>query len=62
MESMAAKLLVGVLEKFLTQKFLSKVLVYTISAWSKQTENDWDDKVTSAMAEALDVPVEQVKK
>lgn len=56
-----AKIGVSMLAKFLTEAFFSKVLIYSLAAWSKKSENDWDDKVVKAMADALGVPLEQLK-
>lgn len=58
---LAAKVLISLLAKMITEKFFSKVLIYALQAWSKQTANEWDDKVVAAMAEALDVPIESLK-
>lgn len=58
---LAAKVIVSLLVKTISEKFFSKVLIYSLQAWSKQTANDWDDKVVAAMAEALEVPIESLK-
>lgn len=55
MTDILARLAVGMLTKLITERFLSKILVYSLSTWSRQTENDWDDKVTKAVAEAFGV-------
>lgn len=56
-----AKVAISLLAKLITEKFFSKILICSLQAWSKQTENDYDDKVVAAMAEALDVPIESLK-
>lgn len=58
---LVVKVLVGLLVKLVSEKFFSKILVCSLEAWSKQTANEWDDKVVAAMAEALDVPLEKLK-
>lgn len=57
-----AKMLIGMIAKFLTETFLAKILIYSLQAWSKDTENKLDDKVVSAMADALGVPVDAMPK
>jgi hypothetical protein len=58
---MLAKVAISLLAKLLTEKFFAKILIASLDTWSKQTANEWDDKVTAAMAEAMDVPIERLK-
>lgn len=46
--------------RLITEKFLSKLVVESLRAWSKQTENSYDNKVIEAMAEALGLPPDAV--
>lgn len=62
MGALGAKLLVSILAKLLTDTFLSRVLVYALYAWAKQTDNKLDDQVVKAIADALGVPVESLPK
>ena len=61
MTEMLAKVAISLLAKMITEKFFSKVVIASLDVWSKQTENEWDNRVVSAMAEALDVPIEALK-
>lgn len=55
MTDMLAKILISLSAKMLTERFLSKMIVYALGQLSKSTENDLDDKITKAVAEALGV-------
>jgi hypothetical protein len=55
-----AKLMIGIVAKFMTDVFLSKILIYAHNAWAQDTENKLDDKVVKAMADALGVSVEEM--
>jgi hypothetical protein len=55
MTDLIAKLGVAMVTKLITETFLSKILVYTLRAWAKQTVNDWDNKVVDAISEAFNV-------
>jgi len=61
MTEMLAKVAIALIAKMITEKFFAKVVIASLQTWSKQTANDWDDKVVAAMAEALDVPIESLK-
>jgi len=50
-----AKVGIALLAKLITESFLSKLLIETLRAWAKTSENSWDDKVVEAMADALGV-------
>lgn len=52
MADYVAKLSVQLLQKLLTEQFLSRVLYYIVKAWANQTANKIDDKVADAIAEA----------
>ena len=56
MSAIAAKILISMLEKLITEQFMSKMLVYALGAWAKHSANTWDDKVVDAIASALEVP------
>lgn len=62
MQELAAKLLVGLVVKLMSETFLSRVLIHCLKAWADTTDNKLDDKVVLAMAEALGVPVEAMPK
>lgn len=62
MADLGAKLLVALVAKLMTETFLARVLIACLHAWAKDTENKLDDKVVSAMADALGVPVEAMPK
>lgn len=55
MSQVLAKVGIALLAKLVTESFLSKLLIETLRAWAKTSENAWDDKVVDAMAEALGV-------
>jgi hypothetical protein len=61
MTEMLAKVAISLLAKMITEKFFAKVVIASLDTWSKQTENEWDNQVVKAMAEALDVPIENLK-
>lgn len=62
MQDLAIKILIGLVVKILNETFIAKLVIASLDAWAKTTDNDWDDKVTKAMAEALGVPVEAMPK
>lgn len=53
--SLLAKALIGILTQLITQKFLAKVTIEALRAWSKTTSNEMDDRVVESMAEALGI-------
>ena len=55
MSDYVAKLSVSLIQKLLTEKFLSRVLYYIVKTWAKQTQNTIDDKVADAVAEAFGI-------
>lgn len=55
MADYVAKLAVQLLQKLLTEQFLSRVLYYIVRAWANQTTNKIDDKVADAVAEAYGI-------
>jgi hypothetical protein len=55
MADYVAKLAVQLLQKLLTEQFLSRVLYYIVRAWANQTDNKIDDKVADAVAEAYGI-------
>jgi len=57
-----AKMAIGLLVKLMSETFLAKVLIYTLAHWAKSSENSLDDKVVIAMADALGVAVDDLKK
>lgn len=56
------KLALGLALKVLNETFISKVAIHALSAWAKTTDNQLDDKVVLAMAEALGVEADDLKK
>lgn len=56
------KIALGLALKVLNETFISKVAIHALSAWAKTTENALDDKVVIAMAEALGVEADDLKK
>lgn len=62
MGSLLAKLAISMLVKLITEKFMSRLLVEGMRAWSKQTENPFDDRVTEAVADAFGVEKEVLTK
>jgi hypothetical protein len=61
MQELALKMAMGIFFKIMSETFVAKVLIYTLGAWAKSSENQLDDKVVAAMAEALGVPAEKLK-
>jgi hypothetical protein len=49
------KVAISLLMKLVTEQFFAKFIIATIDSWAKSSENQWDDKVTKAMADALGV-------
>lgn len=45
----------GLLSKLLTEAFLGRALVYSLSSVAKSTANKLDDQIVGAVAEALGV-------
>lgn len=60
-QEMLLKAALMIVVKLLNETFLSRALIAILNAWAKTTENELDDKVVAAMAEALGVPVEKLK-
>lgn len=55
MGAIGAKILVGIAARLLTERFVSKMVVYSLRAISEKTPTKLDDKAIEAMAEALGV-------
>lgn len=55
MSQILGKVAISMLLKFATETFLAKLLIESLKAWAKTTDNELDDKVVEAMAEALGV-------
>ena len=55
MTDVAIKLVWLLISKLMTESFLSKALVYCLSAISQSTSNQLDDKMVKAVADALGV-------
>jgi hypothetical protein len=55
MADYVAKLAISLLQKLVTEQFLSRVLYYVVRAWANQTDNLIDDKVADAIAEAYGI-------
>lgn len=53
-----AKVAMGMVVRLITEKFLSKLMIEGLRAWSKQTANPYDDKVVEAMADSLGIEKE----
>lgn len=62
MAQLLAKIAISLITKLITEKFLARLVIEGLTAWSKTTSNDLDDKVVKAMAEALEVDVSKVVK
>lgn len=62
MSALLAKAAIGIIGRLITENFLKRILVETLYAWAKTTDNELDDKVMQAMADTLDVDVGQLKK
>jgi hypothetical protein len=56
MPNLVAKILVGMLKKFVTEKFLSRIVILAIGTLAKSTENTVDDAVCKAVGDALGNP------
>jgi hypothetical protein len=61
MTEMLAKIAISILMKLITEKFLAKLVIQGLRAWSGQTANVYDDRVVEAMAQALSVDPEDLK-
>jgi|GEM_PF-5672794 len=59
---LVVKVLVSLMIRLVSEKFFSKIIICSLGSWSKQTENQWDNHVVKAMAEALDVDLEVLVK
>lgn len=55
MTQILVQILWGIAGKLLTQGFVSKMLIQGLRYWAESTENNYDDAVVIAMAEALGV-------
>ena len=55
MGNLVAKALVALLSRLVTEKFFAKVIVQSLNAIAKSTENKLDDEWVKATAEALGV-------
>lgn len=62
MSELVLKVLIAAVGKLVTEKFFCRFVVITLSEWAKKSENQWDDQVVQAMADALEVPVSLLKK
>lgn len=58
MGAMAAKIGISLLMKLATESFVAKVLVYGLNQISKSTNNQLDDRICSAVADALGVKLD----
>ena len=54
--------LISILTRLITEKFLAKLVIEALRAWSRQTANDHDNRVVEAMAEAIGVDPVALKK
>jgi len=61
MTEMLAKIAISLLMKLITEKFLAKLVIQGLRAWSGQTANVYDDRVVEAMAQALGVDPDDLK-
>lgn len=52
MANMALALLVGTLKTFLTQKFVTKVVILLAEYLASHTKSNFDDRLVAAMKEA----------
>lgn len=55
MTNIALKILIGLGTKLMTETFLAKVVVHSLKAFVARTDNKFDDKLISDLAEALGV-------
>ncbi len=55
MQGLLIKLAWGIVARLLTEKVASNFFIQGCRWWSDSTENAYDDRVVSAMAEALGV-------
>lgn len=55
MADLIAKLGVAMLQKLLTEQFISRILYHIVRAWANQTTNKIDDKVADAVADAYKI-------
>lgn len=46
----------AILSKFMTEKFVSRIIVVALRGISKSTKNTLDDDITNSVAEALGDP------
>lgn len=58
MGPLLAKIAIGLVTRLITEQFFSVLIVEGFRAWSKQTENKFDDRVSEAVAKSFGVPVE----
>jgi len=49
------KVLIGILTKLLTEKFLAEVIIYCLQSLAKSTDNKLDDAIVVAVAKALNI-------
>lgn len=61
MPDIILKVVFGLLTKLVTETFIARVAIYSANAWAKTTVNKLDDKVVGAMADAIGVPLDDVK-
>jgi len=57
MQAVAIKIAWAIFTKLITGALVEKILVYGLDYWAKKTDNKLDDKMVSAIAEALDVEI-----
>lgn len=61
MANLLAKIAISLITKLITERFLARLVIEALRAWAKTTDNDMDDRVVKAMAEALGVEIEVLK-
>lgn len=55
MGAFAAKIIVSLARKLLTEALIARVTVYTLDDLAKRTTNQLDDKIVGAVADALQI-------
>ena len=59
MGNLIIKALLAIVTKLITEKLLSKIVVYCLDYLAKRTTNKLDDKIVASVAEALGVELEK---
>ena len=57
MGNIIIKALIAIVTKLITEKFFSRIIVYSLNYAAKKTTNKLDDKIVISVADALGVEV-----